>query len=147
MKRKINLILLIFIMIISLNTEVKADNKIELSSTNIEQLSNKEIIDFMDLLMNTVINKNANDFIQYKEYFTEETYNDFMQYIKSNDVYGSLKTRALDFVNVQDSNTGDSVIMANYEIITLNSEYSLAYLYEFHVNSEGKIYGYNVWVY
>lgn len=140
--------LLITLTTISIQAEViNTQDKIVLTSDSLEQLNRNELISFTDMLLTIVINKDTTTFQQYDKYFTRDTYEKFMEYIKSNDVYGSPSKRAVDTIPVKYSNTNDYVIQANYEILTLNSNYTLTYLYELHVNSEGKIYGYNVWVY
>lgn len=57
----------------------------------------------------------------------------------------SLKEVIIDTAVPSNNSTGDYVIFANATVV--EGEYTLLYLYEFHVNANNQIYGYNVWVY
>lgn len=86
-----------------------------------------------------------------KDLATPEARQRINEFIKNNKIneksYGKLVDTTLDFTYPEDSSTGDTVVMINAKIEYLNGKYNKLYLFEYHINAEGKIYGFNAWVY
>lgn len=51
--------------------------------------------------------------------------------------------KSVEFINADNSSTEDTVIMANVKLYY--KDYNKLYLFEFHMNEGGSIYGYNIW--
>ena len=51
--------------------------------------------------------------------------------------------KSIEFINADNSSTEDTVIMANVKLYY--KDYNKLYLFEFHMNESGSIYGYNIW--
>lgn len=51
--------------------------------------------------------------------------------------------KSIEFINADNSSTEDTVIMANAKLYY--KDYNKLYLFEFHMNESGSIYGYNIW--
>lgn len=80
------------------------------------------------------------------QYFTNDCFYDVSQYTKNNKVESTIIPElVIDYTTPSNSSTGDTVIMANAKV--QYKSYNKVYLFEFHVNQDGKIYGYNVWIY
>lgn len=80
------------------------------------------------------------------QYFTNDCFYDVLQYTKNNKVESTvIPELVVDYTTPSNSSTGDTVIMANTKVYY--KSYNKLYLFEFHVNQDGKIYGYNIWVY
>ena len=63
------------------------------------------------------------------------------------DITGIISEKAIDIVTPQDSETSDTVLMCNIRLSNNENIYNKIYLFEFHINADGKIYGYNIWTY
>lgn len=80
------------------------------------------------------------------QYFSGNTLEEIVEYSLEDSIGSKIITEfVVDYTTPSYSSTGDTVIMANTKL-QYNS-YNKLYLFEFHVNKEGKIYGYNVWQY
>lgn len=80
------------------------------------------------------------------QYFTNDCFAEVIEYTKENDINSSIVSElVVDYTTPSNSSTGDTVIMANTKI--QYKQYNKLYMFELHVNKEGKIYGFNAWVY
>lgn len=127
-----------------LTVEVKAtDNNLELMT---KDLCNTHITSIVQSIQEKDISFIQNNLSM----FTSSCYNKLSYFIQNNDIGGDvIQQIIIDFTYPNNSSTGDSVIMANTKIgYTQDSlNYNKVYLFEFHVNKDGDIYGFNVWVY
>ncbi|MBO5388940.1 MAG: hypothetical protein J6A59_12590 [Lachnospiraceae bacterium] len=80
-------------------------------------------------------------------YMTEQVYTDLVNDSNDKVIQGSIGQLAVDTIDIINSSTGDTVVMANIKVWSQAQTYNNLYLYEFHINKDGKIYGYNLWVY
>jgi hypothetical protein len=85
--------------------------------------------------------KTLNDFY---DYFIDDVYIEVRNISKSLNL-GSVLNVTTDYIKPQYSSNGDYVIMANTRIV--NNSGTNVYILEFHFNSHGKIYGFNLWQY
>ena len=94
-------------------------------------------------------NEHDTDWMQsHYNYFTSPCYDRLIEYVKNNDINADILTNfVIDFTYPENSTTGDTVIMANTKAWLNGNKANVIYLFEFHVNSDGIIYGYNVWAY
>lgn len=83
--------------------------------------------------------------------FTDECYDEMYQLILNNDFEWEDYLAVVDVTYPDNSTTNDTVIMVNVQAYYYDysdfHDYNQLYLFEFHVNAEGGIYGFNVWAY
>lgn len=113
------------------------------NNTNIEKMNIKEINSLMYNLTDSYIEHNT-DTID-TSIFTDNIIGDIINYTNSNNIGGEIRNIVVDFTYPDNSSTGDTVIMVNTKV--KYSEYDKLYLFEYHINADGKIYGFNAWVY
>lgn len=113
------------------------------NNANIEKMNIKEINSLMYNLTDSYIKHNT-DTID-TSVFTDNIIGDIINYTNSNNIDGEIRNIVVDFTYPDNSSTGDTVIMVNTKV--KYSEYDKLYLFEYHINADGKIYGFNAWVY
>lgn len=113
------------------------------NNTNIEKMNIKEINNLMYNLTDSYIKHNT-DTID-TSVFTDNIIGDIINYTNNNNIGGEIRNIVVDFTYPDNSSTGDTVIMVNTKV--KYSEYDKLYLFEYHINADGKIYGFNAWVY
>lgn len=113
------------------------------NNTNIEKMNIKEINSLMYNLTDSYIKHNT-DTID-TSVFTDNIIGDIINYTNNNNIGGEIRNIVVDFTYPDNSSTGDTVIMVNTKV--KYSEYDKLYLFEYHINADGKIYGFNAWVY
>jgi hypothetical protein len=59
---------------------------------------------------------------------------------------GSISEMVIDYIDADKSSTKDTVIMCNAKVWYEDASYNLVYTFEYHINSNGYLYGYNIWV-
>lgn len=65
-------------------------------------------------------------------------------YASNNNIDSTVfSNKSIEFINADNSSTEDTVIMANVKLYY--KDYNKLYLFEFHMNESGSIYGYNIW--
>lgn len=149
MKKSLYSIILSIILIVSTITvyasETENTEEIELRTTNVEQMTNDEINQFCKDITSAIKDKSSKEIEEYNECFDSDTLSKFNSFILSNNIQGEVSSIVTDWVYPQYSQTEDSLMLMNIKV-QLDS-YNELYLFEFHINSEGKIYGYNIWAY
>ena len=117
---------------------------------NIEYMSTIECNKFIGTLVSSIVDNNVEFMYNNTSYFESRCYDSIKQYLLTNSIADSNFTISdiiIDVTYPENSSTGDTVIMANTKIWYNNGQYNKVYLFEFHVNTTGDIYGFNVWVY
>lgn len=143
-------LLIAMTLMISLATNVsvnatEANETIDIDFNNTDALTCNTVI--KDIVY-SIISHNADNMNKYVAAFSTDTYTDITNYIANNNIeVSSLSDITVDYIYPDKSSTGDTVIMANAKAWNKEQTYNMLYLFEFHVNSVGDIYGYNVWVY
>lgn len=117
------------------------------SEYNFELLTYKEQSQIVLDIITSVSQGDIDGIESSAPYMTEQVYIDLTKDSSTKIMQGNIGQLAVDVIDVESSSTGDTVIMANAKVWTLAQTYNNLYLYEFHVNRDGKIYGYNLWVY
>lgn len=149
MRNKIKVYVLVAIVAIVMTSLVltktaNADNQ----PTNIEKMTETEMNNSIMSIIDSAINNNDNELLDYKDLFTEDCLEKYRKnVVNTNLVTGIVSEKAIDIVTPQDSETSDTVLMCNIRLSNNNNIYNKIYLFEFHINADGKIYGYNVWAY
>ena len=150
MKSIFNKIMIVIItLIICVSTSIyfvkASDNSSSTVVTNLEDTSSDECRNLMFKIIRC--SYGAYDLSQFDYLFTDQAYSAYGVICQNGyiDKPSAVSNLAIDFTYPENSSTGDTVIMANAKMNY--SGYKLLYLYEFHVNSDGKIYGVNVWEY
>lgn len=150
-KKVLSILLSLSILILSYNLvlKVNANNTLDIVQVeNLETMSKNDCEDIMIDLLIAIINNDTSFMYKYIGMFTSDCYDTMYQYISSNDINSSIiSNMTLDFTYPDNSSTGDSVMMLNTKVWYDNQSYNLLYLFEFHINSAGDIYGFNVWTY
>lgn len=142
-KRIVSLILAVMFMfsfnINSYATEI--NNNLETATL---EFRNQTVFD----ILTAIINKDKKYISENVSLFNSKTYEDMLNFIdNSNIANGEIGDMVVDIVTPNNSTTGDTVLMVNTKIWYNNQAYNQAYLFEFHINSSGDIYGFNIWAY
>lgn len=134
--------LLILSLIMSLSVSSTFANEYNLGQMNYNAM-NKIITDIV-----TGVNEGSVEKVEhYAMYMTSDVYEGLTRDINDKFLSGSIGTIAIDTITVDNSSDYDDVIMVNIKVWSEGQTYNKLYLYEFHVNKDGKIYGYNAWLY
>lgn len=127
-----------------LTKTANADNQ----PTNIEKMTKTEMNNSIMSIIDSAINNNDNELLDYKDLFTEDCLEKYRRnVVNTNIITGIISEKAIDIVTPQDSETSDTVLMCNIRLSNNENIYNKIYLFEFHINADGKIYGYNIWTY
>lgn len=146
MKKTIYSIVLTLALIVSTVTVYASnDTANEYEYSNLEQMTQTEVVEFSKSLVEAVLSNDKTPVNGYTNLFTSDVLTKIYGYIVNNDVSGNIQSIVVDWVYPKYSSTGDSIIMLNAKI--QNNSYNNLYLFELHINADGKIYGYNVWAY
>jgi hypothetical protein len=94
-----------------------------------------------------ILNKKPMCMEQYNKYIEEDLVDELMHDIHNNKIKGTINNLVVDLIDVKNSETSDIVMMANFKAYDRNDNKATAYLMEFHIDKNGKIYGYNIWSY
>lgn len=145
MKKAKQLILILLVIIFSslVTFKVKASEELE-KPTNIEQMTVNEVNKLFYDLTDGIINHNSTKLPSGLIEQSAKTDLDIL--LVNNTIGGKLENVVVDFTYPENSSTGDTVVMVNAKV-NYDNYYTKLYLFEYHVNASGKIYGYNVWVY
>lgn len=143
-KNKSTIITLLLVLFCTIN--ILKVNAMELKSIDFNNIESRECKNEISDIILDVLKHDEVSLRTKALYFTNDCLYDIIQYTKNNTVDSTVVTElVVDYTTPSNSSTGDTVIMANAKIYY--NSYNKLYLFEFHVNQEGKIYGYNVWVY
>lgn len=123
-----------------------------IADVDINNLSREKLGVIMGTLINHATTHDITSAARYKQMFTPDCYDKWIQYVESNDISGKEELAytseiVVDYTKPSQSSTGDTVVMVNIKEQYDNWRYNKLYLFEFHVNIDGDIYGYNVWQY
>ena len=134
--------IIIILTFIILSIQVNASNN---SIINMNKSETDELI--VDLIYASA-KGDLNELNDNALYFESDCFYDMYSFISNNDIGSSnIGDIVIDFTYPDNSSTGDVVIMANTKIWYNNGEYNKAYMFEYHINSDGRIYGFTLWVY
>ena len=150
MKVKTRVLIIVTIVLIAsqFNIVRATTNNSEQTNINLETLSEIDRKEYMNNIFKAIYNKDNTYILNNTALFTEDCYEKLLEYIESNNIDSSvIGDVVIDTITVNDSSTGDCVVMLNAKIWYGDQEYNKVYLLEFHINAEGRIYGYNIWVY
>lgn len=116
--------------------------------TNIEKMTKTEMSNSIMSIIESTITSNDTELLNYKDLFTEDCLEKYRRnVVNTNIITGIISEKAIDIVTPQDSETSDTVLMCNIRLSNNENIYNKIYLFEFHINADGKIYGYNIWTY
>lgn len=84
---------------------------------------------------------------QFKGYMTADTISfvDGYTYGSTDISTDSIIGYTVDYVAPENSSTGDTVYFVNMKFKVYEKSFNIVKTFEFHINSDGKIYGINVW--
>lgn len=139
--KKLSSLCLILSIILILNIQyVKAE------TNNLEQMSSQDRVDTIQTLIYGIVKNDVSQLNKVKLSVKTDIYQELIKYASEDNFYGGdIIECKVETTFPDKSSTGDTVIMANTKINYTN--YTLLYLFEFHVDINGEIYGYNIWVY
>ena len=114
--------------------------------TNLERMDRAKCSSTMQSIGSAIINSDEQSLLYNTAYFETSAYQSVYNFIEKDSIQGSVIDNSIEFTYPDNSSTGDSVIMMNYKL-SIGNGYNVIYLFEFHINSNGKIYGFNAWEY
>lgn len=118
----------------------------DIAALNMEEASLSECNQVMEEVIKGILNCNTSFISQNTALFSSTCYDKISKYTYNNGINGrSIDNIVIDFTYPDGSSSGDSVIMANTKI--RYAEYTKLYLFEFHIDNNGDIYGFNAWQY
>lgn len=130
-------------------TVAPASNKVyaeENNSNNMLGMTYEELEDATGGIIGAITTNDINALNGSSEYMTTGTLYELQQFIQDSKSHGTLVRMHIDKIEQSESSDDDMVVMTT--AITNISGYEYYTLYEFHVDTvQGKIYGYNIWVY
>lgn len=116
------------------------------SEINLETMSRAECNNIITKITNDILESNEDSLITSKEYIEDAAYRSMYNFIENHTNKYTISERLIEFTYPENSDTGDDVIMVNCKV-PIENKYNIIYLFEFHVNKGGKIYGCNIWQY
>lgn len=150
-KSKLKIIITITLVIMTgifysqINTVKANENK--LRTTNVEKMNTDEVRKMTDDIISGILENDASSISKYSQCLTSEVDSQLNKYTANNNLKGSIIERIIDYIDTKNSDTEDYVIMVNTRLQLAKAGYNELVMFEFHVNKDGKIYGYNVWAY
>lgn len=150
-KIKASIILVLMSVVLISNTNIlniKASENQEVINYNLETMQKIDRDDYIRNIFKAIYNKDITYIQNNTALFTEDCYDKLIQYIETSNINSNnISDTVIDSITVENSSTGDFVIMLNTKIWYENQEYNKLYLTEFHINANGRVYGYNIWAY
>lgn len=149
MKNKIKVYVIVTMLITAITALILTKTaSADTQHTNIEKMTKTEMSNSIMNIIDSAINSNDNELLNYKDLFTEDCLEKYRRNVVNNNIItGIVSEKAIDIVTPQDSETSDTVLMCNIRLSNNENIYNKIYLFEFHINADGKIYGYNIWTY
>lgn len=145
MKKTIYSIALTIVLLVSTISVYANDTSTEVVYSNLEEMSNNEIDKACESIVKSVLGNDKSHMSKYVNCFTNEALTKIYTFVVNNEISGNIQSIVVDWIYPKYSSTSDSVMMLNAKI--RQETYNNLYMFEFHINSEGKIYDYNVWAY
>jgi hypothetical protein len=136
------LVVTLTVCILTVNASAEWHNQ----SNNLEKMNRTECNSIIQSISTSIINNNAQSLSANSDYFEPQAYKSVIDFINRDSVKGSIIDSIIEFTYPDYSSTGDSVVMANYKL-SIGNKHNILYLFEFHINKDGKIYGFNAWEY
>ena len=122
-------------------------SKIYSSEPNLLQLDTKENKKLFNDLAISLVKHDTDLLVNNKQFFTEDTLQSYANLVRKNKLSGNIIEVQIDYIDVHASATSDKVVMYNMKLKPSNETINLVCMLEFHINRDGKIYGYNLWAY
>ena len=136
------LVVTLTVCILTVNASAEWHNQ----SNNLEKMNRTECNSIIQSISTSIINNKAQSLSANSDYFEPQAYKSVIDFINRDSVKGSIIDYIIEFTYPDYSSTGDSVVMANYKL-SIGNKHNILYLFEFHINKDGKIYGFNAWEY
>lgn len=145
LRLKLSVVLLIIICMVKVNVSTASESN---QSIDLNRLNDSRCEQLIKEIVSDIVYEDTESFKQKAGYFTSECYYKLESYIERGSIDSEgIVSNVTDTVNVNDSATGDTVIMVNLKLGFDNDKYNKLYLIELHINAGGDIYGYNIWAY
>lgn len=144
-KKSTSVFMIAILLTISITLRASAEDIVD---DNIETMSYNEVNKTFSDLIFGFVNKDTSVIQSRASMFSSDVYENLKGYCQVNDIGGGcVSDIVIDYTTPNNSSTGDTVVMVNAKIWFDDQSYNKLYLFEFHVNAGGDIYGYNIWVY
>lgn len=150
MKKRIISVVVLIVLTVSLLYVNRNNVSAASSPSNLEDMQYSELQETALYLAQSVIFKNESLISEHRldELFTSSAYDKYINLVNNNEIGGEMIGDCIADVTYPDeSSTGDTVLMINSKVWYNSKEYNQLNLLEFHINKDGKIYGFNVWMY
>ena len=125
------------------NTGMSGINTVTVNLETADSITRESIVSEIVYAIN---NGDESIFKKYPTLFDIDCIMSLTSYIRDGHFDSGIITQLVtDCVNVNESSDGDFVILSNCKV--RYGDYNKVYLFEFHVDSYGVIYGHNIWQY
>lgn len=146
MKKKTIISIMLVLILMTNNVVYASDKKEDANTNNLETMDDIKRADIIYDIIESILEHDISRLNKNNKYITDDTYNILSSYVLANTIgTGNISDYMIDTSGVSQSSTVDYVILANLKINY--EENNMMYLFEFHINANGLIYGYNIWVY
>lgn len=106
-----------------------------------EQMTVSERYKYMNSIVNAIVEQN--NLTDIGDKFTSDCYSKLLRL--DIDFPGSVYFMVNDSIRVENSSNKDYVLISNVKV--QNGDVNNIFAFEFHINIDGKIYGFNIWSY
>ena len=137
-KRLISIILIITLL---MHTTAYANEAYYFSN-----MSQKDTNKIITGIISSIFNSDENEMYKYSMYFSSQVRDELIKYMHNNRLVNTPSQFCIDYIQPEYASTGDIVLMANVKAYSELGE-NTVYLFEFHINNESQIYGYQIWAY
>lgn len=114
--------------------------------TNFQNISQKDLYELMKAITQCIFDKDVDNLYQYSYMFSQQSFDKLLDYCKTNTLINTPSNYCIDYTTPSYTSTGDTTIMVNIKAYNSDNTNTL-YLFEFHINENSQIYGYQVWAY
>ena len=150
MKKRIISVIVIIVLAASILYLNRSNASAASSPSNLEDMQYSELQETALYLAQSIIFKDEAIISEHRldELFNSSAYDKYINFVNNNEIGGEMLGDCVaDLTYPDESSTGDTVLMINSKIWYDSKEYNQLNLLEFHINKDGKIYGFNVWMY
>lgn len=144
-KSIISIAIAVALAILPIESKVYAEDG-NATNNNLLGMTYEELEEATGGIIGAITTNNINALNSVSSYMTTGTLYELQQFVQESKNHGTLVRMHIDKIGQSGSSDNDMVIMTT--AITNISGYEYYTLYEFHVDTvQGKIYGYNIWIY
>ena len=157
MKKLITKFIVSLTLLTMLSSTAIAESETSKVEDSLERVTLSELKTFNDMsvierdsnivsIANAVVGRDVTKIRELASLFTSECFLSISRYVSGNRLgKGMITDAVIDNIHYSNSSNSDTTIMCNIKVN--HGEFNNLLLFEFHVDNDGCIYGYNVWSY